>query len=70
MKEENELYIASSVASSRSMQTSLEAIRLGDAGLTERRMNLLNRVWSEGNRSGKKYNNIMVYRTAGGVLCG
>lgn len=28
MKEENELYIASSVASSRSMQTSLEAIRL------------------------------------------
>ena len=40
----NDLSVASTLSSSRSTQTSLESIRLGNAGLTKRRQNMLDRV--------------------------
>ena len=48
MSENGGLIIANSLASTRSIEVSLESIRLGEAGLTKRRENLLNRVPNEG----------------------
>ena len=42
MNEKVELVISSSLASARSIQISLESIRLGDVGLAKRRAVLLN----------------------------
>lgn len=60
MNENGELVIASSLASARSIQISLESIRLGEAGLTKRRENLLNRVPNEGDYAAFKKDSITI----------
>lgn len=59
-KNNDALLLASPLASARSMQISLEAIRLGEAGLTKRRLNLLNRVPNQGEYAAFQHNSITI----------
>ena len=60
MNKNGEVILASSLASARSIQISLESIRLGEAGLTKRRENLLNRVPNEGDYASFKKDSITI----------
>ncbi len=60
MNENGEMIIASSLASARSIQISLESIRLGEAGLTQRRENLLNRVPNKGDYAPFKKDSVTI----------
>jgi hypothetical protein len=60
MNKNGEVILASSLASVRSIQISLESIRLGEAGLTKRRENLLNRVPNEGDYASFKKDSITI----------
>ncbi len=60
MNRKEELIIASSLASARSIRISLESIRLGEAGLTKRRENFLNRVPNEGDYAAFKKDSITI----------